>query len=150
MAKGRYCYAMATFLFKTEPADFSYADLAAATVNVWDGVANAQAVAVLRTIKQGDEVLIYHTGVERAVVGLAVVIKGAYADPKQPGLTAKGEIKVPVVGLKAVKAAKVPVTLAAIKADARFADWALVRQGRLSVMPVAAGLDEAIRAMAGL
>ena len=141
---------MATFLFKTEPGDYSFADLLREKRCVWSGVANAAALGHLRTAAAGDEVLIYHTGDEKAIVGLAAVAKGAYEDPAQPGRNDKGQPKFAVVDLKPVRAAKTPVTLGAIKGDARFAAFPLVTQGRLSVMPVPPALDKAIRAMAGL
>lgn len=141
---------MATFLFKTEPGEFSYADLARAGSCVWDGIANAAANGHLRSSASGDEVLIYHTGDEKAVVGLARVSEGPRADPKNPALLVSGEIKFVVVTLEPLRSAAKPVTLAAIKSDPRFKDFALVTQGRLSVMPVPEALDRAIRKMAGL
>lgn len=141
---------MATFLFKTEPSEFSYADLVKERRSCWNGVSNNAALAHLRTAVVGDEVLIYHTGDEKAIVGLAKVVKAPYEDPKQPGKNAKGEPKFAVVDLAPVKAVKSPVTLAAIKADARFSEFPLVTQGRLSVMPVSAAIDKAIRKLAGL
>lgn len=141
---------MATFLFKTEPGEYSFADLQREKRCVWSGVSNAAALGHLRTARVGDEVLIYHTGDERAIVGLAAVVKGPYEDPARPGKNAKGEAKFAVVELKPVRAAKTPVTLATIKGDRRFAEFALVKQGRLSVMPVAAELDGVLRGMAGM
>ncbi len=141
---------MPTFLLKTEPGTFSYADLVKAKRTVWDGVSNPGALAALRAVRTGDELLIYHTGDEKAIVGLARAVGDAYADPKQPGKTAAGEIKFAVVDLAPLRAAKTPATLAAIKADVRFKDFALVRQARLSVMAVPAALDKALRTMAGL
>jgi hypothetical protein len=98
----------------------------------------------------GDSALIYHTGDAKAIVGLAKVTKSAYEDPAQPGLNDEAKPKAPVVDLAPVKAAKSPVTLAAIKADKRFADFALVKSSRLSVMPVPADLDKILRTLAGL
>jgi predicted RNA-binding protein with PUA-like domain len=141
---------MATFLFKTEPTEFSYADLVKEKRSCWNGVSNNAALAHLRTAAVGDEVLIYHTGDEKAIVGVAKVVKPAYEDPQQPGKNAKGEPKFAVVDLSPVKAAKTPVTLSQVKADAKFKDFALVTQGRLSVMPVPPALDKALRSMAGL
>ena len=141
---------MATFLFKTEPGEYSFGDLQREKRCVWSGIANAAALGHLRTAKVGDEVFIYHTGDEKAVVGLAAVVKAPYEDPKQPGKNAKGEPKFAVVDLKPVKAAKTPVTLAAVKGDVRFKAFPLVTQGRLSVMPVAAELDAVLRGLAGL
>lgn len=140
----------ATWLLKTEPSTYSFADLEAAGQTLWDGVANPTACIHLRACKPGDQVFIYHTGDEKAIVGVAKVSAAAIADPKQPGLTAKGEIKFPVVKLEAGAAAKTAVTLAAMKADARFAGWELLTQARLSVMPVPPALAKLIRSMAGL
>jgi predicted RNA-binding protein with PUA-like domain len=141
---------MPTYLLKTEPTEYSFADLQRDKSCVWTGVANPQARAFLRLMNVGDAALIYHTGDEKAIVGLAKVTKSAYADPNEPGLNGKGEIKAPVVDLAPVKPVKQPVTLATIKADKRFADFALVTSGRLSVMPVPAALDKLLRTMAGL
>ncbi|MFN0010687.1 MAG: EVE domain-containing protein [Phycisphaerales bacterium] len=141
---------MATFLFKTEPGTFSYADLVKAKRATWDGVSNPGALAALRSVRKGDDVMIYHTGDEKAIVGLARAAGDAYADPKQPGTTAAGEIKFAVVDVVPVRAAKTPAMLAAIKADARFNDFALVRQARLSVMLVPANLAAALCKLAGL
>ncbi|GDY00069.1 ubiquinol-cytochrome c reductase [Phycisphaerae bacterium] len=141
---------MPTFLLKTEPSDFSFADLLRDRTCVWTGVANPQARIFLRTMKLGDSALIYHTGDAKAIVGLAKVTKSAYEDPSQPGLNDEAKPKAPVVDLAPVKAAKSPVTLAAIKADKRFADFALVKSSRLSVMPVPADLDKILRTLAGL
>src|SRR5882724_11377833 len=120
---------MATFLVKTEPSTYSFADLVKEKRTVWSGVSSAPALAHLRTIRKGDEVLVYHTGDEKAVVGLAQAVSDPYEDPAHPAVTAKGEPKFAVVDLKAVRAAKSEVTLAQIKADARFKEFALVKQG---------------------
>ncbi|MFN5944122.1 MAG: EVE domain-containing protein [Phycisphaerae bacterium] len=141
---------MPTYLLKTEPSEYSYADLVREKSCVWTGVANPQARGFLRAMKPGDTAFIYHTGDEKAIVGLAKVTKGAYADPAEPGLNGNGEIKAPVVELAPLKLAKTPVTLAAIKADKRFADFALVKSARLSVMPVPAELDKVLRSLASL
>ena len=141
---------MSTFLVKTEPGEYSFARLVADKACVWDGVTNPAACKSLRAMKPGDEVLVYHTGDERAVVGLAKVSGPVQADPERPGLTAAGEIKYPVVPLVPLRAARQPLTLEAIKADDRFAGFPLVTQGRLSVMPVPSALDKAIRKAAGL
>ena len=123
---------MAHWILKTEPSTYSFADLQKTTRAVWDGVANPVALRHLRDMAVGDEVLIYHTGDEKAVVGHAKVVKAAYPDPKQD------DPKLVVVDLEAGKPLPSPVTLKAIKADPAFADLALVRQGRLSVVPVPA------------
>lgn len=140
---------MPTFLFKTEPSEFSFDDLAKAGPSFWDGVKNPQALIHLRTIRPGDEVLIYHTGNDKAIVGLARAESGPVADPKNPGMNDRGEPRFAVVKLTAVGRFPSPVELGRIKADARFADFGLVRQGRLSVMPVPPALDRILRSWAG-
>ena len=123
---------MAYWLLKTEPSCYSFADLETEKQTRWDGITNAQALKYLREFKKGDQALIYHTGDERAVVGIAEVTTNAYVDPKL------GDPKLAVVDLKPVRRLKTPITLAEIKADESFQDFALVRQGRLSVVPVTA------------
>ncbi len=141
---------MATFLLKTEPGEYAYTDLVREERATWTGVANAQALATLRTMRKGDQAFIYHTDDEKAIVGLARALGDPFEDPKQPGKTEKGEPKHAVIDLAPVRAVKVPVTLKAIKADERFTAFALVKQSRLSVMLVPAELDLLIRRMAGL
>jgi predicted RNA-binding protein with PUA-like domain len=141
---------MATFLFKTEPSEYAFADLQRDGTTTWTGVSNASALIHLRTARKGDDVLIYHTGDERAIVGVARVVTAAYQDPKSPGLNDRGEPKAAVVDLKAIKPLPAPILLAAIKADPRFADFALVKLSRLSVMPVPPLIDRALRALGGL
>lgn len=141
---------MATYLLKTEPGDYSFDDLVRDGRATWDGVTNNAALACLRTMKKGDEAFIYHTGDEKAIVGMAGVARGAYEDPDNPGVTAKGEPKFAVVDLKPGKRAKTPVTLAQVKGDARFAAFPLVTQGRLSVMAVPPDLERILRQMTGL
>ena len=133
---------MADWLLKTEPDDYAFADLVRDKACTWDGVANALALKHLREIKKGDRVLIYHTGKEKAAVGLATVTKSAYADPKQD------DPKLAVVDLKPGKALKSPVTLAAMKADPAFEGWDLLRLGRLSVVPVPAAVWKRIEHLA--
>ncbi|MGP1271804.1 MAG: EVE domain-containing protein [Phycisphaerales bacterium] len=141
---------MATFLCKTEPDDYSYDDLVRDTRTDWTGVANPAAQKHMRSIKKGDEILIYHTGKEKRIAGLAAVVKAPYPDPQHPGTTANGDPKAVLFDIKPVKAATTSCTLADVKADERFADFALVTQSRLSVMPVPAKLDRILRTMAGL
>jgi predicted RNA-binding protein with PUA-like domain len=119
---------MADFLFKTEPTDFSFVDLVAKGAAVWDGVRNPVALKNLRGMEKGDRVFVYHTGSEKAVVGLARATSTAYPDPKQPALS--------VIDVVPVGAFKRPVSLAELKADAEFESSPLVRQGRLSVVPL--------------
>lgn len=116
------------WLLKTEPSTYSWADLVREKTAVWDGVANPVALRNLAAMKPGDDALIYHTGDEKAVVGLARVTKAAYPDPKAK------DAKLLVVELAPVKPLARQVTLAEIKADKQFQDSALVRQGRLSVV----------------
>jgi predicted RNA-binding protein with PUA-like domain len=131
---------MADFLFKTEPSEYSFADLQAKGQGVWDGVRNPVALRNMREMKKGDRVFVYHTGSEKAVVGIARATSAAYPDPKAPS----GSSLV-VIDLAPLAPLKAPVTLATLKADPQFAESPLVRQGRLSVVPltpVQAGLIE--------
>jgi predicted RNA-binding protein with PUA-like domain len=138
------------FLVKTEPDEYAFEDLLREKRTRWSGVSNPAALIALRSMARGDEVFVYHTGGVKAIVGLAKVAREAYEDPEHPGLNARGEPARPVVDLEAVAALQAPVTLQQIKADRRFEQFALVRQARLSVMPVPAPLARAIRSMAGL
>jgi predicted RNA-binding protein with PUA-like domain len=108
----------------------------------WDGISNALALKHMRAMKKGDDVLIYHTGSDKAVVGLAQVASNPYPDPK-----AKDD-KLVVIDLKPRRRLARPVTLAAIKAEKSLANWELVRVGRLSVMPVPEDVWAKIEAMA--
>ena len=120
------------WLLKTEPNTYSFDDLERDGSTTWDGVANNTALIHLRAMKSGDLALIYHTGNERRAVGIAEIISAPYPDPKA------NNPKLVVVDLRPVERLKNPVTLAQIKSDPFFADFALVRQARLSVMPVSA------------
>jgi predicted RNA-binding protein with PUA-like domain len=135
---------MQYWLLKTEPSTYSFADLQRAGRAVWDGVANPVALKNLRTMAIGDPALIYHTGAEKAAVGLARVVSEPYADPKA------GDPKLTVVELAAEKPLPRPVTLAQVKADPACADFALVRQGRLSVVPVPAAIWRKLMDWGGL
>jgi len=117
------------WILKTEPSSYSFDRLVQDKTAVWDGVTNPVALKNIRAMQQGDPVCIYHTGDEKACVGLATVASPPYADPKSTNP------KLVVVELKAGKKLAKPVMLAAIKADAAFKEMALVRQGRLSVVP---------------
>lgn len=141
---------MATFLLKTEPGEYSFDDLVADRHTTWTGISSAAALGHLRAVRKGDYALIYHTGNQKAIVGLAEFTSAAYADPASPSLNDRGEPKTPVADLKPLRAARHPVTLAQIKADKRFAEFAMVKQSRLSVMPVPPPLDKALRSLAGL
>lgn len=124
---------MAFWLLKTEPSTYSWGDLVKAKRATWDGVKNPTALRNMREMKVGDQAFIYHTGDEKAIVGIAKVVKAAYPDPKA------GDDSLVVVDLEPVKPLKAPIALASIKADKQFAAWALVRIPRLSVMPVDPG-----------
>jgi predicted RNA-binding protein with PUA-like domain len=141
---------MATFLLKTEPGAYSFDQLVADKKATWDGISSNAALAHLRTVRKGDQAFIYHTGDEKAIVGLAEFTSSTRPSSTDPTLTAAGEPKSPVVDLRPVRAAKTRVTLASLKADKRFADFALIRQSRLSVMPVPTALDAILRKLAGL
>jgi predicted RNA-binding protein with PUA-like domain len=121
---------MARWLLKTEPDTYGWDQLVRDKKTTWDGVANAMALKHIRAMKKGDVALIYHTGDERAAVGVAEIASGPYPDPKED------DEKRVVVDLKAKKRLPRPVTLAEIKADPTFAGWDLLRIGRLSVVPV--------------
>jgi predicted RNA-binding protein with PUA-like domain len=126
------------WLVKTEPGTYGYDDLEREGGTRWDGVTNPAAVRNLRAMKAGDRVVVYHTGDEKAAVGLAEVTRAAYADPKRPNLA--------VVDLAPRGRLPRLFTLAEMKALPVFADSPLVRQGRLSVVPLTA---EQMRAITG-
>ena len=128
------------WLLKTEPGDYSWDELERAGRARWDGVRNPAALRNLAAMKAGDQVLVYHTGDEKAVVGLAEVVRAAYPDPKYP------EGKLMVVDLEPRARLARPVTLAEIKALSEFKDSPLVRQGRLSVVPLTAAQWKLIEA----
>jgi predicted RNA-binding protein with PUA-like domain len=113
------------YLLKTEPTVYSFADLQREGATIWDGVTNPVALKNLRGMKAGDGLIIYHTGDEKSAVGSATVVSVDAADPRNPQ-----------VKIKAGKPVAKPVKLAEIKANKLFADSPLVRQGRLSVVPL--------------
>lgn len=118
------------WLLKSEPDSYSYADLERDGATVWDGVNNNAALLHIRAMRPGDLALIYHTGDERQAIGLAELTSAPYADPKL------GDPKLVVVDVRPLRRLARPVTLAQIKADPAFDGSALVRQGRLSVVPL--------------
>ncbi|HEY2434485.1 MAG TPA: EVE domain-containing protein [Vicinamibacterales bacterium] len=118
------------YLFKEEPANYSFDDLMRDGGTSWTGVKNPVAQRHLRGVKKGDRVFFYHTGNEKAVIGICRAAGDAYADPKDK------TGKLYAVDMEPVKKLASPVTLAAIKADRRFASFELTRLPRLSVMPV--------------
>ena len=137
---------MAHWLLKSEPESWSYEDQKkkGAKGDAWTGVRNFTARRHLKEMKKGDRAFFYHTGGEKAVVGIVEVLREAYPDP-----TAKGEPWV-VVDVKTVEALSKPVTLAAIKDEAKLKDMALVKYSRLSVQPVTDAEWKLVCKMGGL
>src|SRR4029077_18238515 len=117
---------MKYFLAKTDPETYSIDDLEREGKTTWDGVTNPQAVRAILAMRPGDRVFIYHSGGVSGIVGLALVKSPGRPDPKNP--------KSAVVDLEFVARVDPPVSLSEIKQSGQFADWALVRQGRLSTM----------------
>lgn len=115
------------YLLKTEPSEYSFTDLQQDKSTAWDGVSNPVALKHLRGMKAGDRLVIYETGDRKSAVGTATVVSVDASDPKNPK-----------VNIKAGEALGRPVTLAEVKANKLFADSPLVRQGRLSVVPLSA------------
>ena len=113
------------YLLKTEPSTYSFADLQRDKATIWDGVSNPVALKNLRAMKPGERLVIYHTGNEKSAVGTATVVSVDTAEAKNPQ-----------VKIKVGKANAKPVTLAEAKANQLFAESALARQGRLSVVPL--------------
>jgi predicted RNA-binding protein with PUA-like domain len=134
---------LAYWILKTEPSTYSFADLEREGATVWDGVANATALIHLRAMQPGDAALIYHSGDERAAIGLAEIVSGPYPDPQL------GDPKRVVVNVQVRQRLPRPVTLSAIKADPAFAQLGLVRLPRLSVMPIDEQLWHRLLAMSG-
>jgi len=137
---------MAYWLLKTEPEEFSWADQVkrGAKGESWTGVRNFTARGYMKEMKKGDQAFFYHTGDEKQVVGIVEVIREAYPDPTDE----KGVFK--SLDVKAVNPVPKPVTLAAIKAEPRLKNMALVKYARLSVQPVSAQEWKIVCAMAGL
>lgn len=134
---------MARFLVKTEPSTYSFADLQRDRRSVWDGVSNPVALKHLATIRKGDTVMVYHTGAEKQVVGLAQAASDPYPDPKLK------DPKRPVVDLEAGKPLPKPVTLAQVKADAVLKGNDLARLPRLSVIPFTEAQFQRLLELAG-
>ncbi len=129
------------WLFKEEPSNYSYDDLVRDGKTSWTGVRNPVAQKNLRAVGKGDRIFFYHTGDQKAVVGIAKADAPAYPDP------ADKEGKLYALDVVPVRKLKQPVTLAAVKADKSFASFALTRIPRLSVMPVTDDEWERIEAM---
>ena len=133
---------MAYWLLKTEPGTYSWDDLVRDKKTTWDGITNATALIHLRSMKKGDLALIYHTGNEKAVVGVAEIASAPWPDPKSDNE------KAVVVDIKPKKKLANAVTLSQIKADPAFAGFDLLRIGRLSVVPVPGAMWKRIEALA--
>ncbi|HYA61575.1 MAG TPA: EVE domain-containing protein [Candidatus Sulfotelmatobacter sp.] len=114
-----------TYLLKTEPSEYSFADLQREQATIWDGVSNPVALKHLRSMQPGERLVIYETGDHKSAVGTATVVSVDASDVKNPR-----------VKIKAGKPLAKPVTLAEVKANETFKDSPLVRQGRLSVVPL--------------
>ena len=132
---------MPTWLVKTEPGTYAWADLVREGTTAWTGVANATAQRNLRAMRPGDRVVVYHSGEKRAV-GLAEVVRTAYPDP-----TADGSLV--CVDVRAVEPLPAPVPLDALRREPAFRGSPLLRQGRLSVVPISAGEWSALRRAGG-
>lgn len=133
---------MAFWLLKTEPSSYSFADLQREGHTPWTGVANPVAQRNLRAMRLGDRALVYHTGDDKAAVGVAEVVREAYPDPgeRDPRLSC--------VDVKAVEPLPAPVALGTLKAHPAFADSPLLKQGRLSVVPLTAAQWKAVLGLA--
>ncbi len=134
---------MATFLVKTEPSSYSFADLKRDKRTTWDGVSNPAALRNMAAISKGDTVVVYHTGDEKQAVGLAKAESGAYPDPKMKNP------KRLVFDLAAQRPLPTPVTLAQVKADALLRASDLARLPRLSVMPLSDAQFQRLLELAG-
>lgn len=118
------------WLLKTEPEEYSWRDLVAEKEGIWDGVRAPAALKNLRRIKKDNRLFIYHTGKERAIVGIARVIAEAYPDPSE------SDDRLVVIKIVPVEQLKNAVSLKTIKESGLFPDWDLLRLSRLSVVPV--------------
>ncbi len=131
------------WLFKTEPGAYSFQQLQKDKHTVWDGIRNNLALKHLSRVKKGDWILVYHTGDEKAAVGIAQALRGSYPDPK------KKDSKLHVVDIKPAKALSRPVSLAEMKANPKLAKFDLLRLPRLSVIPISEEQWKIIEGMAG-
>jgi predicted RNA-binding protein with PUA-like domain len=135
---------MAHWLMKSEPSAFSWDDLVKKKSEPWNGVRNYQANNNMKAMKKGDRAFFYHSVDEKSIVGVCEIVKEHYPDPTdETG-------KFGMVDVKAVMPVKKPVTLADIKGDERFADFLLIRQSRLSVVPVSDAHWKILCQMAGI
>lgn len=132
---------MSYWLLKTEPSTYSYDDLVRDKKATWDGIVSPAALKNIREMAKGDLTFIYHTSDERSIVGIAEIVSAPYPDPK------KDDPKLVVIDIKPKEKLKVPVSLSSVKAKKEFADFALVRIGRLSIMPVTAAQWKSLLSM---
>jgi predicted RNA-binding protein with PUA-like domain len=135
---------MAYWLLKSEPGTYSFADLIKDGKTNWNGIRNFQARNHLRSVKKGDLALIYHSGDDKAVVGISEVVKEHYPDVDPEG----GDWV--QIDLKALRSFKEPVPLAKIKAEPALKDLPLIRQSRLSVMPITSAHYKTLLKLGGL
>jgi predicted RNA-binding protein with PUA-like domain len=126
---------MSYWLLKTEPSTYSWDDLAREKKATWDGISNAAALKNIRGMKKGDVAFVYHTGDERAIIGVAEIVSNPRGEPA-------------VVDIKPLKKLSRTVTLDEIKSDAAFAGWDLLRIGRLSVVPVPSAMWRRVESLA--
>jgi predicted RNA-binding protein with PUA-like domain len=143
MRERAYEHVQGFWLLKTEPSDYSFDDLERDVSTVWDGVGNNTALKYMREVRENDRALIYHTGSERRIVGVARVLSDAYPDPQQPDSTRV------VFDVEMERRLPEPVPLSDVKDDPDFSDWELVTNSRLSVMPVDPTHWEKLLAMGG-
>ncbi len=134
---------MSLWLMKSEPAEYAWEQLAIDRRAKWDGVRNHQATAYMKAMAVGDEAFFYHSGDQRAIVGIMKIVKKAYLDPNDP----TGRFV--IVDIAPVRALPRPVTLREIKVDKVLSNLAIVRQPRLSVAPVTAEAWERVLDLAG-
>jgi predicted RNA-binding protein with PUA-like domain len=132
------------WILKTEPSTYGFSDLVRDRRTRWEGVSNAVALKHLRSMLEGDDALIYHTGNSKSLIGLARIVSAPYPDPSQQ------DERLLVVDVEAGKALPREVSLSEIKADPAFKDLGLVRLSRLSVVPVEPDQWKRLLAMAGL
>lgn len=132
-----------SWILKTDADSYDFDRLVRERRTVWDGVRNALALQHIRTMRRGDRTLIYHSGAEKAIVGLARIASDPYPDP------GADDPKLVVVDVEAVRPLARPVPLAAVKADRALADLGLVRMSRLSVIPASAAQWKRLMALAG-
>lgn len=131
---------MNLWLFKTDPDTYAWKNLLKAKREVWDGVTNNLALKHLRSVKKGDRIFIYHSGADKAIVGIAKAVTHSYPDPS------KKDPKLQIVDIAPEEELTKPVALSEIKANKKLTSWELVRLSRLSIMPATqAQWDEILR-----